>query len=127
MSLRRLPTGVVAVLTLCALWGCRRGSTSSCLAETDAAFCVRLGKACGAVSAADSCGSSRTVSSCGDCAAPLSCGGGGVAGVCGSPAASTRSDLGLLGFNFKPALDWDTPTLADAIKQSRVLDGASSY
>ena len=38
-----------------------------CQRESDATFCQRLGKACGAVSGTDNCGGSRTVSSCGTC------------------------------------------------------------
>jgi len=38
-----------------------------CVAETDDAFCARLGRVCGAGSAADNCGQSRYVASCGTC------------------------------------------------------------
>jgi peptidoglycan/xylan/chitin deacetylase (PgdA/CDA1 family) len=57
---------------------------TACTAESNAAFCTRLGKNCGAVTAPDNCGKSRTVSSCGTCTAPKTCGGGGAANVCGS-------------------------------------------
>lgn len=56
-----------------------------CLAETDAAFCSRLGFNCGTVMANDNCGVPRTVASCGSCASPDTCGGGGAPNVCGSP------------------------------------------
>lgn len=56
---------------------------STCTPETDAAFCSRLGKNCGTVTAPDNCGQSRTVSSCGTCTSPQTCGGGGVPNVCG--------------------------------------------
>jgi peptidoglycan/xylan/chitin deacetylase (PgdA/CDA1 family) len=45
----------------------------TCTAETDAAFCSRVGKNCGSVSGTDNCGASRTVSSCGTCTAPATC------------------------------------------------------
>lgn len=54
----------------------------ACAAETDTAFCTRLGKTCGSVTAADSCGQMRTAS-CGTCAMPATCGGGGTVNVCG--------------------------------------------
>jgi peptidoglycan/xylan/chitin deacetylase (PgdA/CDA1 family) len=57
----------------------------TCTAESNSAFCTRLGKNCGSVTANDNCGTSRTVSSCGTCTAPKTCGGGGVANVCGTP------------------------------------------
>lgn len=43
----------------------------SCVTETDSAFCTRLGKTCGSVTALDNCGTSRTVT----CGPPgISCG-----------------------------------------------------
>jgi uncharacterized protein YjbI with pentapeptide repeats len=59
-----------------------------CTAESDAAFCSRLAKNCGAVSGNDNCGNARTVSSCGSCGSPQTCGGGGVANVCGGSAGT---------------------------------------
>jgi len=59
-------------------------SGGTCTPETDPAFCSRLGKNCGSVTAADNCGTNRTVSSCGTCTSPATCGGGGTANVCGS-------------------------------------------
>lgn len=60
----------------------------SCTPELDAAFCSRLGKACGSATAADNCGVSRTVASCGTCTGTgASCGGGGTAGQCGCTEA----------------------------------------
>jgi len=56
---------------------------SACTAESDAAFCSRLGKNCGAVSGIDNCGTARSVANCGACVAPGTCGGGGVQNVCG--------------------------------------------
>lgn len=62
---------------------CRSGScVAGCIPETDSAFCTRLGRDCGSVTANDNCGISRTVSSCGTCTLPDTCGGGGTANVC---------------------------------------------
>jgi Carbohydrate binding module (family 6) len=68
-----------------------------CTAETDPAFCTRLGKNCGSVTAPDNCATSRTVASCGSCTQPQTCGGSaaGTANVCGcavetDPAFCTR-------------------------------------
>lgn len=69
---------------------CGGGTTTNvcgCSAETNTAFCTRLGKNCGNVTAPDNCGTARTAS-CGStiCSNSLqSCGGGGVANVCGCP------------------------------------------
>jgi hypothetical protein len=41
--------------------------------ETNTAFCTRLNKECGSVTALDNCGTSRTVSSCGTCTSPKTC------------------------------------------------------
>jgi len=43
------------------------GDDTPCVPETDDAFCLRLGKTCGSVTANDNCGTSRTIYSCGDC------------------------------------------------------------
>jgi hypothetical protein len=51
--------------------------------ETDAAFCARLGKDCGSVTALDHCSLNHTVASCGTCSGAKTCGGGGALGVCG--------------------------------------------
>ena len=56
-----------------------------CSSESNAAFCARLGKGCGAVSAIDNCGATR-VTTCGNCTSPQTCGGGGTANQCGTPA-----------------------------------------
>ncbi|MFH1503290.1 MAG: hypothetical protein ABIE36_01380 [Candidatus Diapherotrites archaeon] len=45
----------------------------SCTAETNSAFCSRLGKNCGRVTADDNCGNSRTISSCGSCSTGHTC------------------------------------------------------
>jgi peptidoglycan/xylan/chitin deacetylase (PgdA/CDA1 family) len=56
----------------------------ACVPETDAAFCARVGKNCGAVSGTDNCGSARSTASCGTCTSPDTCGGAGVANICGT-------------------------------------------
>jgi formylglycine-generating enzyme required for sulfatase activity len=43
------------------------GGMTSCTHETDLAFCARLGKNCGLLTAADDCGALRTADSCGMC------------------------------------------------------------
>lgn len=43
-----------------------------CIEEADAAFCARLGKNCGTVTAADNCGRYRAIE-CGSCDAALTC------------------------------------------------------
>jgi hypothetical protein len=53
----------------------------SCGAESDAQFCVRLGKNCDVVTGVDNCGTNRTVN-CGTCAGGARCGADGVANVC---------------------------------------------
>jgi hypothetical protein len=65
------------------------GSTAACTPEPDLAFCARLAKNCGAVTAPDNCGVTRTVASCGLCTSPLTCGGGGTTNVCGGSASGT--------------------------------------
>jgi hypothetical protein len=47
---------------------------AGCLAETDAAFCLRLGKTCGQVTGLDNCLDSRTVADCGTCTNGRLCG-----------------------------------------------------
>jgi hypothetical protein len=56
----------------------------TCSAESDSAFCQRLGKNCGMVSAVDLCEETRTVD-CGACSGQQACGAGGVENVCGDP------------------------------------------
>ncbi len=78
---------------------CGGGGTANvcgtCAAETDTAFCTRLGAQCGSLSGTDNCGNPRTVTSCGSCINPgESCGGGGAANTCGSSTCSTV-DLGV--------------------------------
>ena len=52
----------------------RPPSGGTCTAETDAAFCTRLGATCGSKSGADNCGQARTVANCGTCATGNACG-----------------------------------------------------
>lgn len=76
------------------------GGGGGCTPETNAAFCARLGKACGSVTANDNCGTSRTVSSCGSCSSGQTCsgsnvcvasgGGGGGGGSGTAPTVTTK-------------------------------------
>ncbi len=67
------------------LWQRAYDLPGSCAPESDPAFCTRLGRTCGSVTATDNCGSVRTIDDCGTCAAPLTCGGAGQVNVCGNP------------------------------------------
>ena len=69
------------------------GAAPSCTPESDAAFCSRLAKNCGAVSGTDNCGAARTVSSCGSCTSPATCGGGGTANVCGGSGSTPPASV----------------------------------
>jgi hypothetical protein len=59
--------------------------TTTCIAETNTAFCTRLNKNCGSVTANDNCGNSRTVSSCGSCSGTCN------NGVCTTCVAETNT------------------------------------
>jgi hypothetical protein len=66
------------------------GATAGvCAPESDASFCARLSKNCGAVTAPDNCGVTRTVGNCGLCTSPQTCGGAGTTNVCGSSSSGT--------------------------------------
>lgn len=67
-------------------------SVLGCLPESDVAFCIRLGKNCGAVTAADNCDVSRTVASCGTCNQPQTC-AGSVPNVCTTPRLAVTVTL----------------------------------
>jgi hypothetical protein len=72
-------------------------TSGTCTPETNAQFCGRVRKNCGAVADFDNCGKLRMVSSCGSCGSLLSCGGGGEPGACGSGKTDRdqhRSDSG---------------------------------
>ena len=75
----------------------------TCKAETDAAFCQRLGKSCGTVTAKDDCGTMRTVDDCGSCSGSDTCGGGGQENVCGYGKYDDGQDF--------PVESWLTGTL----------------
>jgi sulfatase modifying factor 1 len=60
----------------------------NCTAETDAAFCTRLGATCGSKSGTDNCGNARTVANCGACANGLSC---SALNVCAQPELTART------------------------------------
>jgi hypothetical protein len=69
-----------------------------CVPEGDVAFCTRLGKNCGTVTANDNCGARRTVASCGVCGSYYeSCGGAGVPNACGCMPESDWSFCTRLG------------------------------
>lgn len=82
--------GISRTVTSCGICtgtgvSCGGGGTANvcaCNDDSDAAFCLRLGKNCGQVTANDKCGVSRIVS-CGTCSGTDTCGGGGTANVCG--------------------------------------------
>jgi hypothetical protein len=77
-------TGCAAGTPPCAAGAtCNEQTDTCCTPESDTAFCSRVGKNCGTVTAADNCGVTRTVASCGTCTAPATCGGGGTPNVCG--------------------------------------------
>ncbi|MGC4119976.1 MAG: hypothetical protein QM765_36435 [Myxococcales bacterium] len=68
--------------------------TGGCKAESDTAFCARLGKDCGTLNGTDDCGAPRTVASCGTCASGKTCGAGspGVPNVCGTGTCTSETD-----------------------------------
>jgi hypothetical protein len=89
--------GVLQCGTCTAPKTCGSTNVCACTAETGPAFCSRLGKDCGTVSAQDNCGQLRS-EDCGTCTPPLTCGGGG-ANLCGVGTgidAGVGLDAGLL-------------------------------
>jgi hypothetical protein len=81
---------------------CGGGGTANqcgCTPETDAEFCSRKAKNCGAVTANDNCGAARAVASCGTCAGTQTCGGGGSTNVCGCMRETDAAFLLRLGKN----------------------------
>jgi len=87
---------------------------TSCVAESNAAFCVRLRKNCGDTTASDNCGSMVTVN-CGACGQLQACGGGGESNVCGtltSPLGGTvtSSSPGVAPEDMTKAFDGNTAT-----------------
>jgi hypothetical protein len=66
--------------------GATAPNVCDCVPETNAAFCLRLAKSCGAFAGTDNCGQARSAASCGTCASPQTCGSGGVQNVCGEAA-----------------------------------------
>lgn len=56
-------------------------TASTCIAESNSAFCSRLGKTCGSVTANDNCGVSRTYN-CGNCGSGQTCSNGVCIGTC---------------------------------------------
>jgi hypothetical protein len=87
---------------------------ASCVAESNAAFCLRLQKNCGDTTANDNCGSMMTVN-CGTCRQLQACGGGGQSNVCGtltSPQGGTvtSSSPGVAPEDMTKAFDGNTAT-----------------
>ena len=68
------------------VWSAWSSCASKCINESNAAFCSRIGKLCGSVTAIDNCGSSRTIS-CGTCSSTQTC---TLAGVCISTLNNTN-------------------------------------
>lgn len=69
--------------TECASGDCFQGTCrreADCQAETDDAFCARLGRTCGAHAGLDSCGDRRTVD-CGPCPEQVDCSGATTSGL----------------------------------------------
>jgi hypothetical protein len=77
----QLPDGCGHVLTCgCdAPETCSQSGICTCESESDAVFCNRLAKVCGAVTDTDNCGRPRSVVSCGGCNVGTAC---GVDGAC---------------------------------------------
>jgi hypothetical protein len=90
-----------------------------CRAESDASFCARLGRNCGAASGNDNCGSARSVASCGLCTQPATCGGDGRPGVCGCSGESDAVLCARLGKNC------GTVTAVDSCGQTRAVSCGS--
>lgn len=94
MTTRRLPFAAVCAWLLGSLGACttpnpnyRPGSDAAdCVAETDAAFCARIGATCEDVTRDDNCGKPRTAM-CGTCSGTDAC----VVNVCKPPVCSTFS------------------------------------
>lgn len=96
---------------------CGGGGTPNvcaCAAETDTAFCSRLGKQCGAVTATDACGMTRTVD-CGSCGGLTTCGGGGTPNTCG---CAPETDVG---FCLRLGKQCGSVTASDTCGQQRTV------
>jgi hypothetical protein len=78
--------------------GAGTANVCGCTSESAAAFCSRLGKNCGSVTALDNCNVSRTYS-CGTCSGFEVCGGGGTANVCGCTPETLPQFCSRLGKN----------------------------
>jgi len=63
--------------------------TGACVPENDAAFCARVARNCGRVTANDNCGTARSVPDCGQCTWPQTCGGGTTEGLCAAGCGYT--------------------------------------
>ena len=83
------------------MWEKNYDLTGPCTPESNATFCARLGRNCGAVTDADNCGTVRTVASCGACAGAEICGGDGTANVCAVRSTSYEAESASNGFSGK--------------------------
>jgi hypothetical protein len=87
-------------------------AVGECVRESRSAFCLRLGKNCGTVSARDNCGS-ETSQDCGSCIPLETCGGLGMANICGAPpniaqnGTVTASNAGIAPEDMTKAFDHD--------------------
>jgi subtilisin family serine protease len=96
---------------------------TTCTSESNAAFCSRLGKNCGSVTAADNCGQTRTVTSCGSCTSPQTCGGGGTANVCGATSCTPESNAA---FCSRLSKNCGSVTAVDNCGQTRTVTSCGS-
>jgi formylglycine-generating enzyme len=106
---------------------CSGGGTANvcgCTPETDTAFCARLGKNCGNVTAANNCGTSRTVS-CGTCTAPNTCAGGGTANACACPPETDAAICSRLGKVCGPATATDNCSTSRTVASCGPCSGAA--
>lgn len=88
---RTLSCGTCPTNTTCGGGG--SGGVCGCTAETDAAFCARNTRSCGALTAVDNCGRSRSVTSCGACSGTNTC----TAGTCSCPGETNLQFCSRLG------------------------------
>jgi hypothetical protein len=89
-SSRAIPScGTCALPKTC---GAQKDNQCGCSAETDAEFCARFGKNCGAFGGIDNCNAMRGVSTCGTCSIMGEKCGASVPNVCGPPVCIPESD-----------------------------------
>jgi hypothetical protein len=89
---------------------------TTCISETSAEFCERVGKNCGTLDGTDNCGNAVIEANCGTCQGFTMCGGGGQEHVCGSltdplsGGTATASSVGTVGENASKAFDANVNT-----------------